>query len=110
MLLFYSEFFVSRRRRHTTCALVTGVQTCALPISSDDDRVKASPLARRIAADKGIDLSAVEGTGPGGRIVKADVEGAKPGAAPAKKAEAAAPSAAPKIARASCTERGCQYV
>src|SRR3546814_956520 len=60
----------------------------AQPASSDDDRVKASPLARRIAADKGIDLSAVEGTGPGGRIVKADVEGAKPGAAPAKKAEA----------------------
>src|SRR3546814_5853602 len=51
----------------------------AQPASSDDDRVKASPLARRIAADKGIDLSAVEGTGPGGRIVKAEVEGAKPG-------------------------------
>ena len=39
-----------------------------------DGRVKASPLARRIAADKGIDLSRVRGTGPGGRIVKADVE------------------------------------
>ena len=41
---------------------------------SDDGRVKASPLARRIAADKGIDLSRVSGTGPGGRIVKADIE------------------------------------
>ena len=39
-----------------------------------DGRIKASPLARRIAADKGIDLSRVQGTGPGGRIVKADVE------------------------------------
>ena len=41
---------------------------------TDDGRIKASPLARRIAADKGIDLSRVQGSGPGGRIVKADVE------------------------------------
>ncbi|MCY4063504.1 MAG: dihydrolipoamide acetyltransferase family protein [Chloroflexi bacterium] len=41
---------------------------------TDDGRVKASPLARRIAAEKGIDLSRVQGSGPGGRIVKADVE------------------------------------
>ena len=66
----------------------------AAPASSGD-RVKASPLARRIAADKGLDLGAVSGSGPNGRIVKADVEGAKAGAAPAAKAEAAAPSAAP---------------
>ncbi|MGN6278469.1 MAG: pyruvate dehydrogenase complex dihydrolipoamide acetyltransferase [Sphingomonas sp.] len=64
------------------------------------DRVKASPLARRIAADKGVDLGAVSGSGPNGRIVKADVEGAKAGAAPAAKAEAAAPSAAPAPAAA----------
>ncbi len=44
-------------------------------------RVFASPLARRIAADKGIDLTQVQGSGPHGRIVKADVEGAKPSAA-----------------------------
>jgi pyruvate dehydrogenase E2 component (dihydrolipoamide acetyltransferase) len=55
------------------------------------DRVKASPLARRIAAEKGIEISALAGTGPNGRVVKADVEGAKPGAAPA--ATAAAPAA-----------------
>ncbi|WP_336977221.1 pyruvate dehydrogenase complex dihydrolipoamide acetyltransferase [Altererythrobacter fulvus] len=48
---------------------------------ADGDRVIASPLAKRIAADKGLDLKAVKGTGPHGRIVKADVEGAKPGAA-----------------------------
>ena len=41
---------------------------------AEDGRIKASPLARRIAADKGIDLSRVQGSGPGGRIVKADVE------------------------------------
>jgi len=47
------------------------------------DRVIASPLAKRIASEKGIDLAAVSGSGPHGRIVKADVEGAGPGAAPA---------------------------
>ena len=41
---------------------------------TDGGRIKASPLARRIAADKGIDLGRVQGSGPGGRIVKADVE------------------------------------
>ena len=43
------------------------------------DRIKASPLAKRIAADKGVDLAGVTGTGPNGRIVKADVEGVQPG-------------------------------
>jgi pyruvate dehydrogenase E2 component (dihydrolipoamide acetyltransferase) len=62
------------------------------PAQHDGDRVKASPLARRIAADKGLDLSTVSGTGPNGRIVKADVEQAKPGAAPASKAEASQPT------------------
>jgi pyruvate dehydrogenase E2 component (dihydrolipoamide acetyltransferase) len=46
-------------------------------------RVFASPLARRIAAEKGLDLATLKGSGPHGRIVKSDVEGAKPGAAPA---------------------------
>ncbi|XUU62074.1 pyruvate dehydrogenase complex dihydrolipoamide acetyltransferase [Erythrobacter sp. HA6-11] len=61
---------------------------------TDKDRIIASPLAKRIAEQKGIDLSGVKGSGPNGRIVKADVEGAQPGAAPAK--AAAAPSAAPQ--------------
>jgi len=61
------------------------------------ERVKASPLARRIAADKGIDLGGLTGSGPNGRIVKADVEGAKPGAA---QAEAAAPAASAAAAPA----------
>ena len=59
-------------------------------------RIFASPLARRIAAQKGIDLSTLTGTGPHGRIVRADVESAKPGAkAPAAaKPEAGAPAIA----------------
>lgn len=55
------------------------------------ERVFASPLARRIAADKGIDLAALNGSGPHGRIVKADVEGAS--AAPKAQAVPAAASA-----------------
>ena len=41
---------------------------------TDDGRVKASPLARRMAADKGIELGRVKGSGPGGRIIKSDIE------------------------------------
>jgi pyruvate dehydrogenase E2 component (dihydrolipoamide acetyltransferase) len=53
----------------------------AAPVAVSGDRIKASPLARRIAADKGVDLAGLTGTGPNGRIVKADVEGGKAGAA-----------------------------
>lgn len=53
------------------------------------ERIFASPLAKRIAADKGIDLSTVQGSGPHGRIVKADVENAQPGAAQTSGASAA---------------------
>ena len=44
--------------------------------SAGGERVKASPIARRIAGEVGLDLHSVSGSGPGGRIVKADVEGA----------------------------------
>ncbi|MCL4133483.1 UNVERIFIED_CONTAM: hypothetical protein GTU68_040074 [Idotea baltica] len=53
------------------------------PTADKGERVFATPLARRIAADKGVDLKSISGSGPKGRIVKADVENAKPGAAPA---------------------------
>ncbi|MEM7057186.1 MAG: pyruvate dehydrogenase complex dihydrolipoamide acetyltransferase [Pseudomonadota bacterium] len=53
----------------------------AAPVAASGGRVFASPLARRIAADKGIDLAQVKGTGPKGRIVKADVEDFTPSAA-----------------------------
>lgn len=52
--------------------------------SADGDRVKASPLAKKMAAEKGIDISAVKGTGDGGRIIKRDVEEFNPQTAPAK--------------------------
>ncbi|WP_347270763.1 pyruvate dehydrogenase complex dihydrolipoamide acetyltransferase [Rhizorhabdus histidinilytica] len=79
----------------------------AMPAASGD-RVKASPLARRLAQAQGVDLAQVSGTGPGGRVVKADLDGApKAAAAPAPApaaaatpAPAAAPAAAPKPAAA----------
>jgi pyruvate dehydrogenase E2 component (dihydrolipoamide acetyltransferase) len=64
----------------------------ATPAKADGARVFASPLARRLAAQGNIDLSAVKGTGPHGRIVKRDLEGAPTGAA--RPAAASAPAAA----------------
>nr|WP_295869941.1 pyruvate dehydrogenase complex dihydrolipoamide acetyltransferase [uncultured Chitinophaga sp.] len=61
--------------------------------TSTDGRVKASPLARKLAAEKGIDISQVAGSGDNGRIVKKDVDNFVPAAAPAAKTGAAAPSA-----------------
>jgi pyruvate dehydrogenase E2 component (dihydrolipoamide acetyltransferase) len=46
------------------------------PDSGSNGRVKASPLARRVAAERGVDLAALAGSGPGGRVVKADVQAA----------------------------------
>jgi pyruvate dehydrogenase E2 component (dihydrolipoamide acetyltransferase) len=70
------------------------------PDGGPDGRIKASPLARRLAEEAGLDLSGIPGSGPGGRVVKRDVEEAREGAAaspepaaPAPKASAARPSA-----------------
>jgi pyruvate dehydrogenase E2 component (dihydrolipoamide acetyltransferase) len=64
--------------------------------AADGDRVKASPVAKRLAKDKGIDLSTISGSGPGGRIVKKDVKAAASavGDAGAGDAAAAGPAAA----------------
>ncbi len=75
------------------------VQTSAPAPATSGDRVFASPLARKVAAETGVNLSNVTGTGPAGRIVKADVESAssapaKPVAAPSTEASAAAALAA----------------
>jgi pyruvate dehydrogenase E2 component (dihydrolipoamide acetyltransferase) len=76
--------------------------TSAAPAASTGERVFASPLARRLAKEAGLDLKAVSGSGPKGRVVKSDVEkavstgGAKAAPAPA----AAAPSATPAPALA----------
>lgn len=61
----------------------TPAASTAVTSSSSNGRVKASPLAKKIAADKGIDLHAVQGSGDGGRIIKADVDNFKPSAATA---------------------------
>ncbi len=64
-------------------------------------RIIASPLAKRLAAAQGIDLAGIKGSGPNGRIVKADLEGVTPGAvAPAQVAATAPVSAAPALAPA----------
>jgi len=64
---------------------------------AEGERIFASPLARRLAKEAGIDLSAVKGSGPHGRIVQSDIETAKKGGAakPAPAAAPAAPAAAP---------------
>jgi len=67
----------------------TAAQPATAAPAKDGNRIFASPLARRIAADKGLDLATLTGSGPHGRIVKSDVEGAS--AAPATKASATAP-------------------
>ena len=62
--------------------------------NGNDERLKVSPLARRLADQKGVDLNALSGSGPGGRIIKADIDAADGGAAPGKsEAAATAPTA-----------------
>jgi pyruvate dehydrogenase E2 component (dihydrolipoyllysine-residue acetyltransferase) len=74
----------------------TAAPTTPSPAGVGDGRVKASPIARRIAADRGLDLQGLSGSGPGGRIVKADVEQAlAAGVAPRPPAEAPVARAAP---------------
>ena len=83
-------------------AASASASTTPAPTKSDDGtRIKASPLARRIAADTGIDLSVLTGSGPGGRIVKADVEGAG-SSAPAQ----AQPAAATAVAKSAPVDPG----
>ena len=83
------------------------VAASAAPAATSGDRVVASPLAKRMAQQAGLSLAGLAGTGPGGRIVKVDVEAAlsRPTAAPAPVAAApvvaAAPAPAPKPVAAS---------
>ena len=68
--------------------------------STQNGRVKASPLAKKLAAEKGIDIKAISGSGDGGRIIKADIDSYTPAAqvATATAAKATAPSAVPVFA------------
>ena len=61
-----------------TAAATTAAGSLAAPVDADGHRVKASPLARRIAAERGVDLTAVAGSGPHGRIIKRDVADLEP--------------------------------
>ena len=66
--------------------------------ATSGDRIKASPLARKVAAEAGVDLSGITGTGPAGRIVKSDVEAAGTAAPAAKPQPSVEASAAARLA------------
>lgn len=68
------------------------------PVRAAGGRVKASPLARKIAAQSGVDLRLIQGSGPGGRIIRRDVEAAR-GGAPVMAPQAVQPAYAPAAAR-----------
>jgi pyruvate dehydrogenase E2 component (dihydrolipoamide acetyltransferase) len=88
-----------------------GATTAAAPIASaepvvgadDTGRVKASPLARRMASEQGVSLANVQGTGPGGRVIRRDIEAAASSTPSAPRATApasvAAPAGAPAASR-----------
>jgi pyruvate dehydrogenase E2 component (dihydrolipoamide acetyltransferase) len=83
----------------SAAATVNKSQTPA-PTPTDGERIKASPLAKKIAESEGVDLTAVSGTGPGGRIVKADVVASPPASSPAPAPTAPAASPTPAVAQA----------
>jgi pyruvate dehydrogenase E2 component (dihydrolipoamide acetyltransferase) len=68
-------------------------QSAAAP-QSQEGRIAVSPLARRLAAEKGVDISSLTGSGPHGRIIKADIESAQPGSAKPANAAKSAPAPA----------------
>jgi pyruvate dehydrogenase E2 component (dihydrolipoamide acetyltransferase) len=73
-------------------------QAAAAPKKDVGERIKASPLARRLAEAQGIDLATLTGSGPGGRIVRADLGAAAGGSAPTEQAPAAQAAAAQRQA------------
>ena len=78
-----------------------GAEAPDAPGAAADERVLASPIARRLAAELGIDLGTISGSGPGGRIVEADIRGASipaPAASPAPAPAEAPPAEAPTAA------------
>ena len=83
----------------SAAATVNKSQTPA-PTPTDGGRIKASPLAKKIAESEGVDLTAVSGTGPGGRIVKADVVAAPPASSPTPAPTAPAAPPSPAVAPA----------
>jgi pyruvate dehydrogenase E2 component (dihydrolipoamide acetyltransferase) len=91
----YKTLLAAQGSTSTPAAPVLAPLQAAAPVStssstnthsSTDGRIKASPLAKKMAADKGIDLKLVKGSAEGGRVTKKDIESFVPGAAPASKA------------------------
>jgi pyruvate dehydrogenase E2 component (dihydrolipoamide acetyltransferase) len=78
-----------------TVSAPAAAPAASAPARGDGGFVKASPIARRLAEERGIDLSRISGTGPGGRIVKKDVEDFPTGEAPAAPVPAAPSKVAP---------------
>ncbi|WP_250631174.1 pyruvate dehydrogenase complex dihydrolipoamide acetyltransferase [Rhodoflexus caldus] len=87
----------------TTSAAAPATQSVAGSSTAEGGRIKASPLAKRLAKEKGLDISQIKGTGEHGRIVKRDVETFVPAAAPAKQ-ESAVPVAMPQRSTAAYEE------
>lgn len=84
---------IEKERAQTANTPVEQIAPAESPtIGEGDGRIKASPLARKIATDNGIDLRQVKGTGPGGRIQRSDVEAALRQPAPAAAPAPAAPA------------------
>ena len=81
-------------------ATTTTAAVAAEPVAATNGRVKASPLAKKLAADKGIDISKVSGSGDGGRVTKKDVDSYVPSAPPA---QTTAPKATPQAAAFTAT-------
>lgn len=87
----------------TTSTAAPATQSVAGSSTAEGGRIKASPLAKRLAKEKGLDISQIKGTGEHGRIVKRDVEAFVPAAAPAKQ-ESATPVAIPQRSTAAYEE------
>ena len=81
----------------TPAAAVAPVATYNLPPATASSRIRSSPLARRMARDRGVDLTLITGSGPAGRVVKRDVESAGTGARAHGGTEAVAAIAAPAL-------------
>ena len=71
-------------------------EAAPIPLPASPSEVRASPIARKLAVERGVDLSTVEGTGPGGRILRSDVLAAESMPAPAEEPQAEEPAEAPE--------------
>lgn len=82
----------SNKAQETSSPVVTSVQESS---STSNGRVKASPLAKKLAAEKGIDIKTISGSGDGGRIIKADIDNYTPAATQGKSQPASATATIP---------------